>query len=152
MDVVSHALWGGLVFGGSDSVVLAATFGAAPDLIPFVPFVLREAIHNKRISPLKPDIQAFPSWTFKLYNYTHSLISYLGIFLICYWLFSPAVARLSLGWLLHILMDIPTHEKKFFPTEFLFPLSDFSFDGIPWSRGSVMLGNYLALVLVFLLK
>ena len=37
-----------------------------------------------------------------------------------------------LGWLLHILIDVPTHSKAYYATKIFWPLSDWGFDGIPW--------------------
>lgn len=55
------------------------------------------------------------------------------------------------GWVLHIIIDIPTHTKAFFATPFLWPLSNFKIDGISWGTLWFMLINYSALVLVYLL-
>jgi len=55
-----------------------------------------------------------------------------------------------LGWLLHILIDIPTHSYSFYPTPFLWPISQFKFDGISWAIPWFMIANYSALALVFL--
>ena len=38
-----------------------------------------------------------------------------------------------LPWFFHILIDIPGHTLRFFPTPFLHPFSDMAFDGVRWS-------------------
>jgi len=43
------------------------------------------------------------------------------------WPSAPAQA-----WLLHILIDIPTHSRKQWAPQFLWPLSQFSVDGCSW--------------------
>ncbi len=54
------------------------------------------------------------------------------------------------GWLLHILIDIPTH-KNFYETPFLFPLSGYRFShGISWGHPTFMIINYGALAAVYL--
>ena len=41
-----------------------------------------------------------------------------------------------------ILFDIPTHTKEFLPTPFLWPVSDWVFDGFSWGNGYFMLINW----------
>lgn len=48
-----------------------------------------------------------------------------------------------LAWPLHILVDIPTHSERFFPTPFLWPLSDFHVDGHPWSDPRIFIPNVI---------
>lgn len=55
-----------------------------------------------------------------------------------------------LAWLAHILLDIPFHTKAYFPTKLLWPLSDFSFDGISWGDARVWFPQ-LALLAAMLL-
>ena len=55
------------------------------------------------------------------------------------------------GWMLHSMIDIPTHTRRLYPTPFLWPLSDFTIDGISWGRPWFLALNYSALVIVFLL-
>ena len=48
--------------------------------------------------------------------------------------FTPFKASiyLMLPWFFNILLDIPSHTLKFFPTPFLMPISDYMIDGVPW--------------------
>ncbi len=55
------------------------------------------------------------------------------------------------GWLLHILIDIPTHSYKFYPTPFLWPIAGTKFDGLPWDTIWFQLINYSTLLIVFIL-
>ena len=55
------------------------------------------------------------------------------------------------GWLIHIVMDIPTHSETFYPTLFLWPLSDWCFNGISWGNIWFMTINYASLLIVFIL-
>ena len=57
----------------------------------------------------------------------------------------PALCALSmLGALVHVLMDIPTHERYLTPT--FFPVSNFTIMGHAWNRPSVLFGNAAALL------
>jgi membrane-bound metal-dependent hydrolase YbcI (DUF457 family) len=69
-----------------------------------------------------------------LHNSTHSLVVALAV---------AGITRLLIGrwnhatlkaWYLHILIDIPTHSRQNWGTKFLWPLSDFAVDGIPWAE------------------
>lgn len=55
------------------------------------------------------------------------------------------------GWCVHVLMDIPTHSGLLYPTLFLWPLSDWYFDGHSWGTLWFMIANYSCLLMVFLL-
>jgi hypothetical protein len=54
------------------------------------------------------------------------------------------------GWLLHILLDIPSHTTRLFPTPFLWPLFDLKVDGISWGRPWFMVINYGTLLVIFI--
>lgn len=121
---------------------------------------------------LPPEVRmTFPVFRLSnaLYHLSHSLIIFVGIFLLVwairrYWLKSrqavPASGSLlsaggpcweMTGWMLHILIDIPTHTRRLYPTPFLWPLSDFTIDGISWGRPWFLALNYSSLLIVFLL-
>ena len=54
-----------------------------------------------------------------------------------------------LAWPFHIILDFPFHSKEYFPTKIIWPVSDFSFDGI---RGQIRkFGFQILLVLYFFL-
>jgi hypothetical protein len=98
-----------------------------------------------------------------LYHISHSIVIFLGLFILT-WLFrryqSGRTAEYSFGggrpyfemtgWLLHILLDIPTHSDKLYPTPFLWPLSGYYFNGSSWGTMRFMLGNYLCLLAAFI--
>ncbi len=104
-----------------------------------------------------------------LYYLSHSLIVFAGIFilawLICCCFFNPKhILQIRntgthlfrppwelIGWMLHILIDIPTHTRGLYPTPFLWPLSNVTVDGISWGKPWFMAMNYSSLLLVFLL-
>jgi hypothetical protein len=54
-----------------------------------------------------------------------------------------------LGWLVHILIDIPTHSYQFYPTPFLWPLSSWKFNGISWGQKWFMIANYSTIVIAY---
>ena len=53
------------------------------------------------------------------------------------------------GWLLHILIDIPTHSFNYYATRFLWPISDFRVDGIAWWTPWFWVSTYAALDVIY---
>lgn len=53
------------------------------------------------------------------------------------------------AWGLHILLDVPTHARSFYPTPFLWPLSDWTFDGVSWTAPWALALNYTLLALTW---
>ena len=84
-----------------------------------------------------------------LYQYSHSLVLWAFVFGMVRIIFKRPRLEL-LGWLLHILIDIPSHSINFYPTPFLFPISNYHFThGIAWSNQWFMIINYFLLILVY---
>jgi hypothetical protein len=55
-----------------------------------------------------PKIYEFPQYAQNFYNFAHSLIVFLSVFLVI-WILRKQPFTLLLAWALHILIDIPTH-------------------------------------------
>ena len=53
------------------------------------------------------------------------------------------------AWGLHVVMDIPLHSADFFPTPFLWPLSEWTFNGWEWMTPSILIPNVLLLILLY---
>ena len=151
MDILSHALWTNLVFkellAGQRSI--AVVFGIMPDIISFSNIMIKNFL-IKTMYYRDPPLSAFPRFVFKLYDLTHSLVIWLGIFFIFYFLDLYWLAIAFCGWGLHILLDVFTHTTKFFPTPILWPFSRFHFSGINWSNKWFMMFNYAVLVFLYL--
>ena len=95
-----------------------------------------------------PDIGEFPVYAQSFYNSGHSLFIFASCFaLVC--LLRRKVLWSMAAWGLHVLIDIPTHSLKLFPTPFLWPLSGFKVDGISWRSPTILLVNFSALVIVY---
>lgn len=169
MDVFAHTLWTNAVFHLKYNQqrkmrYLAAFFGVVPDLIGFAPLFVYLIVSGRIFSG-----EQFPfestNWTFSFaenaYNYTHSFVVFLSVFLIVslsvnlykkyfatqnkIWFFWP-----MLGWGFHILLDIPTH-PDFYHTPFLFPLSDYKYTGgVSWAHPTFMAINYGLLICAYI--
>ncbi|MBS3114196.1 hypothetical protein J4448_03770 [Candidatus Woesearchaeota archaeon] len=149
MDIFAHGLWTYAVFHKKKYVWLATLFGLLPDFLSFgIIFVINLLNSNFHRGP--PAINSLPDWLFAAYNMTHSFVVFLFVFILIY-AFTKKLFWALTAWGIHILIDIPTHSFIYFPTPFLWPLSDYKFNGISWSNPWFMLVNYSALMIVFLM-
>jgi LexA-binding, inner membrane-associated putative hydrolase len=160
MDTFSHAAWGyATLHNARDLRWWGALAGAAPDLLWFIPSAVERAgergwsgltmgsdrgIWRADGPPLPPDlVEAY----FRYYVYTHSLVLLAvatAVLLATRW---RRYAWLALPYALHIVMDIPTHER--YQTQPFYPLSTWQFEGMAWSDPRVFWPNVLALVAVY---
>lgn len=149
MDIISHGFWGGLAFGRNSKsrYAMALFFGMLPDLCPFVPFFVYTKINNIHFHGA-PSLEIIPPWVFLLYNLGHSLILFAFSYLVIR-NYSRKAAYCSLAWLLHIMVDIPTHSAEYFPTKFLYPFSDFIVHGWPWDTPAIWFSNIALLLILY---
>ena len=151
MDTLSHGLWGSIFFGRKirKDFWIAFLFGVLPDLLSFGVYMAGSWIgifdHPSFSSGEHPLPSEFPAFVNILYNNTHSLAIVLfatGIV----WLIWKKIYWPMMAWPLHILYDIPTHSATFFPTPFLWPLSNFHVQGALWSQPYIFFPNWIALL------
>jgi hypothetical protein len=154
MDFISHGLWGGIATGRRNKKDFWKSFawGSMPDIIPFAPFfiinIFQMLFGDGKSFFGPPDIATIPEYVFKLYSVTHSYFTFLFVFLIIYLIYKKP-NWLMIGWPIHITMDIFTHSKAFFPTPFLWPFSNYRFDGTPWSHWYIFIPNISILVVLY---
>ena len=176
MDIFSHGLWAGAVGKGLNDFILKpklkkplklkwlVLWGIFPDIfsfaIPFIWLFWSLAFGNFKLSDLprpesmEPAASNHLPWVFQLanflYNFSHSFVIFLLIFAVVFIIFKRPVWELS-GWLLHIIIDIPTHSYQFYPTPFLWPVSSIKFNGFSWATPWFLIANYAAIFLVYLI-
>ncbi len=147
MDIFAHGFWSFAIFHRFKHKWLAAFLGVAPDIFSFG-LLFFANIMGGVFHVGKPELESIPPYVFMLYNMTHSLVVFGMVFVLVYVLTKKWFVPL-LAWALHILIDIPTHTHAFFPTPFLWPLSDVKISGISWSDPAFMVLNYGALISVY---
>ena len=159
MEIVAHGLWAaaGAVAASKAakrriSIGWTVWWGVFPDVLAFGPPVAvglwlriaRGASATQAQGHMLPRLHI----GLPLYPAGHSLI----VFLVAFGLTSMLARRLvlpMLGWLLHILIDIPTHSFRYYATPFLWPISDFRINGIPWWTRWFWMATYAALAVVY---
>ncbi len=155
MDIVSHGLYGSVLFGRSSrkNFWIAFFFGIAPDLFSFGIYTVATWLgffpHPDWTSGQHPAPEAIPQFVHTFYNFTHSFIVFGVIFLLI-WLIRKKPYLLMFGWPLHILVDIPTHSDRFFPTPFLWPISDYKVNGHNWGSPEIFIPNVILLASLYL--
>lgn len=155
MDVISHGLYGGAGFlnKSKKSFWTAFAFGVLPDLLaffwPFTLLLIQIGLGKIDFTVFEPPIKdTSPQYVHSIYNFTHSLFIFAAVFIIVWIIFKKPKLEM-LAWGLHILTDIPTHNHAFFPTPFLFPFSDYGFDGILWASQPFFTINWVVIILLY---
>jgi len=175
MDTLSHGLWAGAVAKGVNLKFAKkikpgwmALWGVFPDIFAFAPVViwmLWQMFYNgvdfddvPRPETMTPEVRN-TFFVFRLtrvlYHMSHSLIIFLALFFLV-WMFrryrlrrkkksEEAILKDT------IITDIPTHSATFYPTLFLWPLSDWCFDGVSWGNLPFIITNYTSLLVVYVL-
>ena len=153
MDVLSHGLWGGVVFGRENkrAFLCAVAFSVLPDLLSegvLLLLVLLGAEGMPKFEGRHPNITEFPGYAQGFYDFTHSLVAF-GLVSAAVCLLLRRIFRPLLAWGLHILIDIPTHSVALFPTPFLWPVSDFKINGIGWASPVILVPDIALLIVVY---
>lgn len=159
MDFFAHALWSAAIFWGSQ-VWLAIFFGIMPDLLPFGTNIVLGIFKKERLKPKsQQEMQDYydqpeNQWVYKFYNWTHSIVIWAVVFVIAIFIerANNSFPYYLFAWLIHILMDIPTHTKAFFAPQFLTPVSKFCIDGKSWAHPAIMILNYGSLIAFALMR
>jgi len=153
MDFISHGLWGGIAFGRKNkrNFLFSFLIGIAPDVLSFGVFFAMTILGiidkpNFGVGPHDPN--SFPSIIYILYNITHSLVIFGIVFLII-WMILKRPFLLLLSWGIHVILDIFTHSFEFFPTPFLWPISDFKLDAWMWGNPWIFISNLVLLIVLY---
>lgn len=175
MDIVSHGIWAALTAKSANQKLdksknrkfLKARWfifwGIFPDLLGFTIFfawLFGGLIFGSLDFSNLPSPETFEpagsdtSWILRLtslnYNLGHSFFVFFAIFALLALIRRRLVWEIS-GWFLHIIIDIPTHSYAFYPTPFLWPVSDWKVNGFSWANPWFMVFNYFLITVVYLL-
>ncbi len=151
MDTLSHALWGKGLFGYRKYRWYSFLFGALPDLFSFGIYFIHSIFFSSSPVMGRPTRSEIPEWVYSLYDISHSMVIASIIIFIVYKI-NKEFAFPMLAWPAHIILDFFTHSIEFFPTPILWPISDYQFDGIPWSNPIIFFTNVLLIFLLFIYR
>ena len=157
MDVFAHALWTTAAAkiardktGRQLHLGWAAFWGIFPDVFSFaVPAVVRVWWYvTGTTHSLMPDAHSGSHFQFvwQLYHCSHSLVVFGGVFALVWVVLRRPVWEM-LGWGLHILMDILTHQG-IFAVHFLWPLSSYAVSALRWEDRWFLAVSYAILMAV----
>jgi hypothetical protein len=163
LDTLSHAAWGYAALNRAKGLAWwSALAGAAPDLLWFVPSRIEAIVEQGWTAgmalgrergiwradgpPLPPElVEAYHRY----YVHTHSLVLLAVVTAIVLMTRHRRLAWLAVPYALHIVMDIPTHER--YLTQPFYPLSSWQMVGLAWSDPRIFIPNVIALIIVFAL-
>ena len=152
MDTLSHALWGKGLFGYRKYRWFSLLFGAIPDLLSFgLYFVINLLINPFSFKAGKPSLEQIPDWVFTMYDFSHSIIIAF-IFIIIAYSINKDFCFPMLAWPFHIILDFFTHSIQYFPTPIFWPISNYRFDGIPWSNPYIWFTNIFFIIILFIYR
>ena len=167
MDILSHALWAGAAaeglrrrMGGARSqVALAVAMGALPDIAQVLPVaawglatgdvgvVASFALATPATEPSIPDSVEAVSHHLHCALHSVPVAAAIGV---AAWRSRRALLIPLVGWWLHIALDIPTHSQDYYAVPFMYPISYWGFDGVPWTNPWILAANCLALSVAYM--
>ena len=135
MDLPSHFIWAFVLFHNQPWAWVAVAFCCIPDVLWFLPRLIRVAYHRLFIRRGRlPFTDISDVQTRHLYRLNHSLITATFASLFAFLVSTPQMAiGVFAGWALHLFMDIWTHKGGIVDGIRLFyPLSDWKFPALIW--------------------
>jgi hypothetical protein len=171
MDIFAHGLWAGIGVAlvaprwpmRRRTAVATVGMAMAPDLAQLVPLVVAALAGNGGWATLAAYANALPGMepalpprvallTHHLHCMLHSAVVAAGVTLAC-WAWMRALWLPLLGWWSHIVIDVFTHSKDFYPAPIFYPFTQWGFDGLAWNTPWFLLANHatIALVIAWLL-
>ena len=150
MDTLSHALYGKGLFGYKKYRWYSFFFGIIPDIFSFGIYFIYLIVFSE-FEFGRPSREELPYWVYDLYDISHSMVTALVFIAIAYKI-NKDFAWPMLAWPMHIVVDFFTHSIEFFPTPILWPISDYRFDGVPWSNPYVLVINFVLIFVIFIYR
>jgi len=128
MDPISHLAITAALVSRQPKTLLA---GLGPDLPWYLCYPLW-MLHKRgiRAALRSGDWPMPPRWLAEIDYASHSLL-FLG--LLCVACLKRENRRLAAAWLLHLLLDIPTHSRERMAPRPFWPFSHWAYDGISWA-------------------
>lgn len=153
MDDIAHILWSVVIYYHYN-FWLAALFGILPDILVFGPFYILKLLAGKikTVEDAKPkgDMRFYNKWVSKLYDITHSAPVAIAIITACSLIWGYHIEYWAM--VIHIIVDIPSHDRSWFGTRIFWPFSKFQFNGGSWATRDFMIANYTCIALAYMVR
>jgi hypothetical protein len=134
MDPITHLVATRLVLGRDRSALIASVIPDAPFYLAYPPWLVRKGMLRDAVQTgTWPEP---PHWLLRAHRSTHSLLIVLITGAVVRCVMGRWPLRVVLAWLLHILIDVPTHRREPWGPRPLWPLSAAAFEG--WSWGDAL--------------
>ena len=141
-SLISHGIIGYILFGYKGLII-----SIIPDIIGFIYYFYKLFFIHKTIDFDKPfdkwiPIDKMDKLDWFLYDISHSLI----IWFLIYFIFKE---KFIFGAIISIIFDIFLHSKeRWLGPAFLYPLTDYRFDGIHWLTTK---GNLITIIVILII-
>ena len=140
MDPLTHILITRKVISPDRKVVLAGLAADVPFYLTYPTWLVQQGqIVNAFRKNEWPEA---PKWMQIAHHIFHSLPVLLAVTVLIR-LIRGRWSLEALAWGLHIVIDIPTHSRRHWAPQFLWPLSDTTVDGTLWTEVILSIANRL---------
>jgi membrane-bound metal-dependent hydrolase YbcI (DUF457 family) len=142
MDPITHIAFTRTFIGKDRRVTLAGIASDAPFYLIYPAWVMRQGSLKQAVQNNEwPDP---PVWLESCHQAFHSLPVLLLAALLARWGQNGRFPRkLFIAWFCHILIDIPTHSRRRWGVQFLWPFSRYAVDGISWAELALFFAHRL---------
>ena len=166
MDVLAHGLWAGIgvAIGARRwpmprrTATALVALAMAPDLAQLVPLIVVALTGHGGWATLAAYATALPGaepalpplvalLSHHLHCVLHSAFVAAVVTLAGWWVTRSLWLPL-LGWWSHIVIDVFTHSKDFYPAPIFYPFTQWGFDGLAWNTPWFLVANHGTIVLV----
>ena len=163
VDSLAHTLWAGAGIAlarrhwriATRTAAATMVLAALPDVVQLLPILGWWAFGDGSLAALRAYAMALPGQepllpplvadlSHHLHCITHSALV-AGAVTLLLWATRRSLWIPLFGWWSHIVSDVFTHSKSFYPSPVLYPVTQQGFDGIAWNTPWFAVLNYGAL-------
>lgn len=171
MDILAHGLWAGIGVAAAArrwpisrrTAAATVALAMAPDLAHLVPLIAIAlttrggwatlAAYSAALPGTEP---AMPPLVALLTHHLHCILHsavIAAVITLAVWVFTHSLWLPLLGWWSHIVIDVFTHSKDFYPAPIFYPFTQWGFDGLAWNTPWFLVANHavIALLIAWLL-
>jgi hypothetical protein len=166
MDILAHGLWAGIGVAAAArrwpiprrTAVAIVVLAMTPDLAQLLPLIVVAlttdggwATLAAYASTLPGTEPALPPLVALLTHHLHCILHsavIVGVVTLACWLITRSLWLPLLGWWSHIVIDVFTHSKDFYPAPIFYPFTQWGFDGLAWNTPWFLIVNHVVIALV----